>query len=448
MALTKTSFRERLEALRPAGVRPGLDTIRALLAALGNPQDALRCVHVAGTNGKGAVSALVDAVLHAAGYHTARFTSPHLLSVNERFCLDGQPVSDAALAEVADEVFAAVDTLSARGFVVTFFECLTAMAFVLFRKVAPDVVVLEAGLGGRNDATNVLSDVLVSVVTRVGLDHCEWLGSTYAEIAGQKAGILHPGRPVVCGAMPESARETVARFASLDGCPFTAADEHVAVERISPLVLTTPIRNPPPIALALEGAYQAENAMTALTAIDILCKDWGFHVSDMAVRAGFEQVVWPGRFQRVVQDGVTFIVDGAHNPDGAMALRDSLRIAHLNVPIAFVCGFCGDKDVLANLRVLSALSTEGWAVPLSNMRSLEPAKVAERMALAGFVSAEACATLEDGLKRATDWAKRTGGVPVVCGSLFLAGEALLALDAFPWPIRPPDANEMFPGHVS
>ena len=448
MALTKaTSFRERLEALRPAGVRPGLDTIRALLAALGNPQDALRCVHVAGTNGKGAVCALVDSALCAAGYHTARFTSPHLLSVNERFCVDGQPVSDAALAEAADEVLAAVDALSARGLVVTFFECLTAMAFVLFRKAEPDVVVLETGLGGRCDATNVLSDVLVSVVTRIGLDHCDWLGSTYAEIAGQKAGILHPGRPVVCGAMPESARETVARFASLDGCPFTAADEHVAVERISPLVLTTPIRNPPPIALALEGAYQVENAMTALATIDVLCKDWGFHVSDMAVRAGFEQVVWPGRFQRVVRDGVTFIVDGAHNPDGAMALRDSLRSAHLNAPIAFVCGFCGDKDVLANLRVLSALSTEGWAVPLSNMRSLDPTKVAERMALAGFVSANACATLEDGLRRATDWAKRTGGVPVVCGSLFLAGEALLALDAFPWPIRPPDANEMFPGHV-
>ena len=448
MALTENAFRERLEALRPAGVRPGLDTIRALLAALGNPQDALRCVHVAGTNGKGAVCALVDSALCAAGYHTARFTSPHLLSVNERFCLDGQPVSDATLAEAADEVFAAVDALSARGLVVTFFECLTAMAFVLFRKAAPDVVVLETGLGGRSDATNVLSDVLVSVVTRIGLDHCDWLGSTYAEIAGQKAGILHPGRPVVCGAMPESARETVARFASLDGCPFTAADEHVAVERISPLVLTTPIRNPPPIALALEGAYQVENAMTALAAIDVLCKDWGFHVSDMAVRAGFEQVVWPGRFQRVVRDGVTFIVDGAHNPDGAMALRDSLRSAHLNAPIAFVCGFCGDKDVLANLRVLSALSTEGWAVPLSNMRSLDPVKVAERMALAGFVSADACATLEEGLTRATNWAKRTGGVPVVCGSLFLAGEALVALDAFPWPIRPPDANEMFPGHVS
>jgi len=448
MALTEKDFRERLEALRPAGVRPGLDTIRAFLAALGNPQDALRCVHVAGTNGKGAVSALIESALCAAGYHTARFTSPHLLSVNERFCLDGHPVSDAALSEAADEVFAAVDALSARGLVVTFFESLTAMAFVLFRKAAPDVVVLEAGLGGRNDATNVLSDVLVSVITRIGLDHCEWLGATYAEIAAQKAGILHPGRPVVCGAMPESARETVARFASLDGCPFTAADEHVAVEGIRPLVLTTAIRNPPPIALALEGAYQVENAMTALTAIDVLCKDWGFHVSDMAVRAGFEQVVWPGRFQRVVREGVTFIVDGAHNPDGAMALRDSLRSAHLNAPIAFVCGFCGDKDVLANLRVLSALSTEGWAVPLSNTRSLDPDKVAERMTMAGFVSAQACRSLEDGLKRATDWAKKAGGVPVVCGSLFLAGEALLALDAFPWPIRPPDANEMFPGHVS
>ncbi len=445
MALTDNSFRTRLEALRPAGVRPGLDTIRDLLAELGNPQEKLRCIHVAGTNGKGAVCALLDSVLLAAGYSTARYTSPHLLSINERFCLNGQPVADEMLESVADELFAAVDRLAARGVPVTFFECLTATAFVLFKKAAPDVVILEAGLGGRGDATNVSSEVLVSVITRIGLDHCEWLGSTYADIAEQKAGILRPGRPVVCGVMPESARETVARFASLDGCRFTAADEHVEVESIAPLVVTTPSRNPPPMALALEGAFQVENAMTALTALDVLCRDCGFYVSDMAVRAGFEKAVWPGRFQKVVYDGVTFVVDGAHNPDGAMALRDSLRLANLKGPLAFVCGFCSDKDVLANLRVLSGVSMIGWSVPLTNTRSLDPVEVAERMAMAGFVSATACASLEEGLSCATAWAKDTGGTPVVCGSLFLAGEALLAMGAFPWSVRPPDANELFPG---
>ncbi len=444
MALEEKSFRARLDALRCAGVRPGLDTMKALLEALGNPQDSLKCVLVAGTNGKGAVAALIDSALSAAGYHVARYTSPHLLSLNERFVLDGRPVSDEELESVADETFAAVDMVSRQGRTVTFFECLTALAFVLFRKSSPDIAVLEAGLGGRGDATNAASNVLVSVITRIGLDHCEWLGSTYAEIAEEKAGILRPGRPVVCGVMPESARETVERFASLDGCPFTAADEHVAVDSIKPLVLTTPSRNPPPIALALEGAFQVENAMTALTAIDVLCGTYGMHVSDLSVRHGFESVAWPGRFQRVERAGVTFIVDGAHNPDGAMALRDSLRLARLEGPLAFVCGFCGDKDVLANLRVLSGVSTTGWAVPLANTRSLDPAKVAERMLMAGFVSCTACASLKEGLAKAEAWARETGGTPVVCGSLFLAGEALLELDAFPWPIRPPDANELFP----
>ena len=445
MALKENSFRLRLEALRPAGVRLGLETIRALLAELGNPQDALKCVHVAGTNGKGAVCAMLDSVLHAAGYRTARYTSPHLLSINERFCLDGNPVSDDELESVSDEVFAAIERVAARGFEATYFECLTAMAFMLFRKAAPDVVILESGLGGRNDATNAASDVLVSVITRIGLDHCDLLGSTYADIAEHKAGILRPGRPVVCGVMPESARETIARFASLDGCPFTDADEHVEIEKVSPLVVTTASRNPPPITLALEGAFQVENAKTVLATVDVLCKDCGFHITDMAVRSGFEKAVWPGRFQKVVHEGVTFVVDGAHNPDGAMALRDSLRLQHLKGPLAFVCGFCGDKDVLANLRVLSGVSMIGWAVPLSNSRSLVPSAVAERMSMAGFVSIKTCESLEEGLSCATAWAKDTGGTPVVCGSLFLAGEALLAMGAYPWTIRPPDANEVFHG---
>ena len=168
-------------------MRPGLETIRAVMAALGNPQDSLRCIHIAGTNGKGATAAMLDSVLRAAGCRVVRYTSPHLVSLNERFFIDGAPVSDDALAAAADAVFPVVTRLEReQGLEVTFFEALTAVAFVLFARHRPDVTVLETGLGGRLDATNIIASPLVSVITRIGLDHCDWLGSTPAAIAAEK----------------------------------------------------------------------------------------------------------------------------------------------------------------------------------------------------------------------------------------------------------------------
>lgn len=428
---------------RRFGMRPGLETIRALMARLGDPQRTLRFIHVAGTNGKGATCALLDAVLRAAGYRVARYTSPHLVSLNERFFLDGAPVADEALEAASAQVFPAVAALEAEtGAEITFFECLTAIAFVLFVAAKPDVVVLETGLGGRLDATNIVENVLVSVITRIGLDHCDWLGTTHAAIAEEKAGILKRGRPVVCGAMPEAAKETIARAASLNGCRFVAVDEHISVTCLDPMTLTTATRNLPPVRFGLTGAFQVENAMTALAAVDVLVRDCGFSVPDHAVVAGFEQVVWPGRCQRIVRDGVTIYVDGAHNPDGACALRDSLRLAGVKGPVGLVAGYCGDKDVLAHLRIMSALATHGWATPIRNARSLAAAETAERMLMAGFAQAEACTDLSDALARAMAWARAEGGVVVACGSLFLAGEALVVLDAFPWTVRAPDANEL------
>lgn len=442
MSLETNGRLARIMERRRFGMRPGLDVIRAVMAELGNPQDALRYVHVAGTNGKGATCAILDSVLRAAGYHVARYTSPHLVTVNERFFLDGAPVGDAALDAVAERVLDAVERVErAQGFEVTFFETLTAIAFVLFSEARPDVVVLETGLGGRLDATNIVSDVLVSVITRIGLDHCDWLGTTHAVIAEEKAGIVKRGRPVVCGAMPEAAKETIARVASLNGCRFVAADEHVSLECPVPLTLTTAVRNLPPIRFGLSGAFQVENAMTALAAIDVLVRDCGLDVPDHAVVTGFERTVWPGRCQHVVRDGVAIYVDGAHNPDGARALRDSLRLLGVKGPVGLVAGYCGDKDVLAHLRIMSALATRGWATPIRNARSLDPAETSERMLMAGFSNAEPCADLSDALTRATAWAKTCEGAVVVCGSLFLAGEALIALDAFPWQVRAPDPNE-------
>ncbi len=444
MALEDNSRLRGVMERRRFGMRPGLDVMRAVMAALGNPQDTLRYVHVAGTNGKGATCALIDEILRAAGYRVARYTSPHLISINERFFLDGRAVDDAALEAVAERVLDVIARVEReRGVEVTFFETLTAMAFTLFAEAKPDVVVLETGLGGRLDATNVIAPetVLASVVTRIGLDHCDWLGTTHVAIAEEKAGIVKPGRPVVCGAMPEAALEVIERAASLDGCPFTAVEDHVTVERVVPLTLTTAVRNLPPASFALFGAFQVENAMTALTAIDVLAKECGLETPDHAIVAGLERVVWPGRCQRVVHDGVEIFIDGAHNPDGALALRDAVQDGAAPHPVGLVAGFCGDKDVLAHLRIMSSIATHGWATPIRNARSLDPAATAERMQLAGFASAEACPSLAEALAKALAWARVNNGALVVCGSLFLAGEALVELDAFPWRVRAPDANE-------
>ena len=423
------TFLERLAARRRFGMKPGLGTIRAIMAALGNPQDTLRCIHIAGTNGKGATAAMLDSVLRAAGYRVARYTSPHLVALNERFVLDGVPVSDDMLGPVAEEVFAAIVHLEReQGLEVTFFEALTAVAFVLFARHRPDVTILETGLGGRLDATNVIASPLVSVITRIGLDHCDWLGTTHAAIATEKAGIVKPGRPVVCGAMPPEA---------------LAAIRAVAARLGAPLVCAAPWTPPPNFALF--GAFQEENAATVKAVLDVLregrASSQPFAIPDSAIAAGLARVVWPGRCQRIVRDGVTYIVDGAHNPDAAVALARVLSNAKLR-HVGLVAGFCGDKDVAGHLRTLAPLVARAWAVPIRNDRSLAPEAVAAHMRAAGIAEAAACATVSDGLSAAAAWARETGNVVIVCGSLFLAGEALVALDAYPWPVRSSDANEL------
>ena len=447
-----SSLIQRLMDRRRFGVRPGLDTIRAILSELGDPQNSLQFVHVAGTNGKGAVCAFTDAILRAAGLKVCRYTSPHLVSVRERFFVDGAPAAEDELNAAAEAVFPVVERLEKeRGMEVTFFECLTAVAFVLFARIRPDVAVMEVGLGGRLDATNVIApeNLLAAVITRIGLDHCDWLGTTHAAIAEEKAGIVKKGRPVVAGAMPAVAREAVALAAARLGAPFISAEccsvaAGPGVDWTRP-VLTSPRRRLPPVHLSLTGPFQVENAMTALSVADALVEYANLQIPDSAVVGGLESAVWPGRAQRVVSDGVEFIIDGAHNPDGAVALMETLRVGALarrdDAPTAIICGFCGDKDVLAHLRLMSAVATTGWAVPIRNVRSLDVAETVERMELAGFVSAAPCKDLADGLARAREWAHSTGGRIVICGSLFLAGEALVALNAYPWPFRAPDANE-------
>ena len=397
------TFLDELAARRRFGMKPGLETIRAVCAALGNPQESVRAVHVAGTDGKGAVCAILDACLRATGASVGRYTSPHLVRLNERFFLNGHPMADAALESAAERVAAAVRWDSALG-EVTFFEALTAVAFLIYSAANPDWTILETGLGGRLDATNVCRPAL-AVITRIGLDHCDWLGDTVEKIAAEKAGIVKPGIPVVLGANEAGVRAVVEARAREVGAPFFYAPDLVRSAEVPP-------------DLSLAGAFNRENAATALAALKVLL---GATDAEQA-KTGMANVVWPGRYQRVGD----FIIDGAHNPPAARALDASLaaeNVAELNL----IAGFCSDKDVEEVLRILAPFVARGYAVQTNNPRSLAADETARRMRKAGI-----CAEAMPSLTNAVDEAKRSKSRTLICGSLFLAGEALVALDAYPW----------------
>ena len=413
-----------LERCARFGVKPGLESIRAACAVLGDPQDSIRVVHVAGTNGKGAVCAFVDSALRAAGFRTGRYTSPHLVSLNERFFLDGRPVDEAKL----DAAFLRLMS-STRGTLerLTYFELLTATAFELYSSEKVDYLVLETGLGGRLDATNVVARPAVCVITRIGLDHCGWLGNTVAEIAAEKGGIIKEGVPVVLGAMPGEARAVLERIAAERGAPCTYAPDVVVEGRFQ-------LSN-----LALGGLFNRENAVTAMAALDIL------GVGRDAVARGFASVSWPGRYQHVSHGGRELLVDGAHNPPAMRALVDSMKAERASSPGSrlgrtAVCGFCGDKDVAANLAILREVAEDGLAVPIRNPRSLPPEATADLMREAGFRSARACGSLEEAMELAPSGA-------VVCGSLFLVGEVLEMQGAMPSQTGLCVPNETFNGNV-
>ena len=399
-------FLEELAARRRFGMRPGLDAIRGTCAALGDPQKSFKAIHVAGTNGKGAVCAMLDAALRANGLRVGRYTSPHLVKINERFFLDGAPIGDDVLSAAAEKVAKiAPDDL-------TFFEALTAVAFLVYADAKVDYAVLETGLGGRLDATNVCVPELC-VITRIGLDHCDWLGDTVEKIASEKAGIIKPHVPVVLGENLPEVRAVVEARAKEVGAPFFYAPDVASAADV-------------PRDFPLGGTFNRENAVTALAALKVLGK---------GDASGFADVVWPGRFQRVEN----FIIDGAHNPPAAHALAEALRELHLSEPLTLVAGFCGDKDVGDVLSILAPFVKKGYAVRTNNPRSLSAEETAEKMRAAG-IDAVAAPSLAAAISSASS-APRA----LICGSLFLAGEALVELGAYPWPNPRFDAAELLRG---
>ncbi|HEY9788326.1 MAG TPA: folylpolyglutamate synthase/dihydrofolate synthase family protein, partial [Candidatus Obscuribacterales bacterium] len=353
-----------LESLAPTLVRPTLARIELFMAEQGNIQDKIPCFHVGGTNGKGSTAAILDSVLRAAGLRVGRFTGPHLLRWNERFHIDGRAITDDEFADLASRVRALSEDFGARHSdlgPLTWFEFLTAMAAFLFAEKQMDVAVYEVGLGGRYDATNILKNVLASIVTNVSLDHTQILGDTVAKIAREKAGIIKAGVPVVtaCGGsalheLEEKAREV---GAPLLVCSFPdqilTADTGVCID----LTDMSRIRSffPPNLIaqhLALIGAHQQLNALTAVTAIAASRIGCNFtaalmdRISVAALERGLASVRWPGRLQ-LIQEKMRkdqIVLDGAHNPAGAQALRLALDANFPTAERVFVMSCFGTKD--------------------------------------------------------------------------------------------------------
>lgn len=411
-----------IEALQRFGVRPGLERIRALLAALGDPQDALEVALVAGTNGKGSVTALLDAMLRAEGAQGAvgRFVSPHLERFEERFAVDGRPLAGDVMAEALRTARPAAERIGA-----TFFEVLVAVALLAFAHAGVRRAVLEVGMGGRFDATNA-TDPTLSVITQVALDHEAVLGPDVATIAGEKAGILRHGRPAVTSAEGDALAVVRAR-AREAGAPLVVLDEvgfvgrslgWAGVEAVG--VGPTSLRSP------LLGAHQARNLAVAALAATA----WGVPWS--AVVRGAASARWPGRLEPLAAHGARWLLDGAHNPAGATALAQAL-VDLRAAPSVAVVGATRDRVEGELLEVLATLAPRFVATRATGSpRSAAPEEVAARLGRAGVPSdrVRVAPDVAAALPAAAEWAEEGRAAAdveaptlVVAGSLFLVGEA-------------------------
>jgi len=392
-----------LFALEHLGMKFGLENISRLVAALGHPERAFTSIHIAGTNGKGSVTAMVETAFRFGGFRAARYTSPHLERLEERFVVDGAEVTSAALRDAVATVRAAVVRLDGdgRSFAPTFFESTTAVAFELFRRRAVEVAVLEVGLGGRLDATNVVTPA-VTAITSIDFDHQALLGGTLASIAAEKAGIIKPGVPLVLGPLPPEAEDVVVAVAAERGAPVIRA--------------AGASRRLPDLRPALAGLHQRENVDVAVAVIDAM-RGTGMELSDDAARAGVELVDWPGRLERLVAGNTDVLIDAAHNRAGAKALAAHLRDIRW-ADAALVFGAMTDKDATGMLQELS----ETVAAIVCTTAASPRAETAERLALiaAGIQGHPPVHAVRDPLE-AFEAARALSGRVVVAGSIFLIG---------------------------
>lgn len=418
---------EKIHKFERFGMILGLERMNSLLKLLGNPQDDLKIIHVAGTNGKGSICRYIYSVLQAGGYKTGLYTSPFLEVFNERIELDGKYISNEDLAVYTDRVLKCVETMTQRGEQSpTEFEVVTAIAFLYFKEKGCDYAIMEVGLGGSGDSTNVCKAPLISVIASISYDHTDRLGNTLAEIAGEKAGIIKEGCPVVTSAEAPEALEVIERKAEELGCmyfetrhvPYAVKSQDLGGSVFDVNIQGVTYEN---LEISMLGEHQIKNAICALVALSIIEErgDVSLHRDD--IYKGFKAAKQIGRLEVMsAQEKVpVVIIDGAHNPDGAASLRKAMKEYMPDKKILMVTGMLADKDTESILREFSAITDRFIATEPENPRKLDSESLKDKIEAMG-ASCESIPDCREAVKAAAERGKDFDAV-LYAGSLYMIG---------------------------
>ncbi len=412
-----------MESTAHYGIVPGLNSIKELCRRLGNPQDTLQFVHIAGTNGKGSTLSFVSTILKCAGYRVGRYISPVIFEYRERIQVGMQSITKAAFCEGVELVKDICEEMVQDGFHhPTPFEIETALAFWYFQKKQCDIVVLETGMGGLEDATNLITTTLVAVLTSIGMDHMQFLGKTLEKIAEQKAGIIKEGCAVVSLAQNPSAMEVVNRVAQEKNCPLHVADSRRATQvRYGVEKQRFDYGQWKKLEITLAGKFQIDNAVLALEVIQVL-ESKGFSIKETAIRKGLKETVWPGRFHLLGKKPY-FELDGAHNEDAAQKLADSIEFYFTNKRIIYIMGMLKDKEYEKVIALTEKYADQIITVtPPGNPRAMQAYELAKEIA-----QVHANVTAVDSLEEAVEMSYLLAGkddVIIAFGSLSYLGRLI------------------------
>lgn len=414
---------EYIHSIEWRGSRPGLSRTRELLQKLGNPERDLKYIHVAGTNGKGSTCAMLNSVLIASGLKVGLYTSPYIVRFNERMCVNGAPISDSELAELTELIKPVAESMEDKP---TEFELITALAFLYFKRHRCDIVVLEVGMGGRLDSTNVIESPVVSVITGVALDHTAVLGSKICEIAGEKAGIIKQRRPVVYGGRDDEAYKIICdRCIEKHSVFVRTRINDIKVHSMDVGGTVFDYGDYKSLKLSLCGNYQPENAATVCEAVALLNEN-GFAVSESHLRQGLASARWRARFELLANEPPV-IFDGSHNIQGVAAAAESIKAFFGGKKVALLMGVLADKDYNDMVWLLAPLAEKVFTTTPNSPRALDSASLASVFGSFG-VQAHGYASIGDCVAAAYEYAKTQNMPLVMLGSLYMYGDVFSAFE--------------------
>ena len=402
--------------------KPGLERISELCKRLGNPQKELKFIHVAGTNGKGSFCSMLHEILKESGYRVGLFTSPYIKEFNERIAINGESISNEDLADVCTQIKPIADSMQDKP---TEFELITAIGFEYFKRKKCDFVILECGLGGRLDSTNIVENKLLSVITGIALDHTSILGNTIPQIAKEKAGIIREGIPTLWCGDDSSAKEVIENEAKLKNAPFFVADRstlNVKKQTLDGSFFDFDSYND--IKINLLGTYQIENATNALNAVKIL-KDYGLNIPNEAVKTGLEKAKWHARFE-IISKSPLIIFDGGHNPQGVCEAVKSIKKYFGNEKLYVVTGIMADKDYNFVAKKISEIADKVFCLSPNNERALDAESYSQIFNYLG-TDAVAFSNVNEAVKNAISEAKINNKGIICLGSLYMYGDVINAL---------------------